>query len=343
MHWKFMPDSLPRPTQKDIATALGVDISTVSKALKNHPAVAAATRQKVRAQATALGYRPDPLLSALARRRATRRQGGAALGWIYNHGRDAALQRFAAYHDYLRGGRARATELGYTINEFWVGPGALTEARLAGILRARGITGVVVAPQARPGGVLRLPWERLAAVAIGYTLAEPALHVVTNDHFQTMTALVDTLAARGRRRLGVYLWEEDDRRVRGRAGSAFAAWRELRRIPLLAYEKPSADELVAWTRRHRLDAVITREPRAAAWLAAAGLPTPDRILLASYALDTDQPGPGMDHQNTAIGAAAVDWVTRQVERGETGLPSLPSRLLLLGRWREPPPPDHGPP
>jgi DNA-binding LacI/PurR family transcriptional regulator len=330
-----MPSPPRRTTLKDIAADLGVDVSTVSKALKNHPAIAAATRERVRARAAALGYRPDPLLSALARRRTTRQISGAALGWIYNHDRNAAMQRFAAYGDYLRGGRDRAAELGYALAEFWVGPGALTETRLAGILRARGIVGVVIAPQARPGGVLRLPWARLAAVAIGYTLAEPALHVVTNDHFQTMTHLVETLASRGRRRIGVYLWGEDDRRVRGRAGSAFSAWRELRRIPLLAYESPSADEFVTWVRRHRLDAVVTREPRASGWLSAAGLGEPGRILLASYALDSGEPGPGMDHQNAAIGAAAVDWVTRLVERGETGLPATPSRLLLLGRWRDP--------
>ena len=183
--------------------------------------------------------------------------------------------------------------------------------------------------------MLRLPWDRLSAVAIGYTLTQPALHVVTNDHFQTMTHLVETLASRGRRRIGVYLWQEDDRRVGGRAGAAFAAWRELRRIPLLAYESPSADKLLSWVRRHRLDAVVTREPRAGAWLKAAGITVPDHVLLASYALDTNEPGPGMDHQNAAIGAAAIDWVTRLVERGETGLPAMPNRLLLLGSWREP--------
>ncbi len=325
----------PRPTQRDLAAALGLDISTVSKALKGDPAIARATRAAVKAKAAELGYRPDPLLSALARRRAGARRRGAALAWIYNHGREADMRRFAAYDGYLRGARARAAELGYAVDEFWIGPGGLTEARLASVLRARGIVGAVVAPQLRPGGVLRLPWERLAAVAIGYTLAEPALHVVTNDHFQTMTRLVETLAARGRRRIGVHLWREDDRRVAGRAGAAFAAWRELRRIPLLDYETPSAEALVAWARRHRLDAVITREPRAAAWLSAAGLAVPERVLCASYALDESEPGPGMDHQNAAIGAAAIDWVTRLVERCETGLPEIPSRLLLTGRWREP--------
>lgn len=324
-----------RTTQRDLAQALGLDISTISKALKNEPVIARATREAVKAKAAELGYRPDPLLSALARRRRGPRRGGAAIAWIYNHGRDTAMGRFAAYGDYLRGARARAAELGYSVNEFWVGPGGLTEARLAAVLRARGIVGVVVAPQRSPGGVLRLPWDRLAAIAIGYTLAEPALHVVTNDHFQTMTKLVETLSARGRRRIGVYLCKEDDRRVSGRAGAAFAAWRELRRIPLLDYETPDATAFVTWTRRHRLDAVITRERRAAAWLAEAGLAVPERVLLASYALDNDEAGPGMDHQNAAIGAAAVDWVTRMLERGETGLPEIPSRLLLTGRWREP--------
>lgn len=324
-----------RVTQRDVADALGVEVTTVSKALGNHPAVAAATKARVRAKAAELGYRPDPMLGALARWREARRgrqsERGAILAWIYNHGRDTNMGRFAAYGAYLKGARERAEALGYGITEFWVGRGGLTEARLAEVLHARGITGVVVAPQAQPGGRLQLPWERLSAVAIGYTLAEPALHVVTNDHFQTMTQLLETLAARGRKRIGVYLWEEDNRRVLGRVASSFKAWHEARRIPLLGYEEPRKEAFLEWVRRHRLDAVVTREARVGAWLREAGL---GRVEQASYALDEDEPGPGMDHNNAAIGAAAVDGVTRMVERGERGVPALPLRTLVTGIWRE---------
>jgi hypothetical protein len=77
--------------------------------------------------------------------------------------------------------------------------------------------------------------------------------------------------------------------------------------------------------------VVARERAVKGWL--AGLP--GDILTASYALDGGGDGlPGMDHNNAAIGAAAVDWVTRLVERNEFGLPEEPSRLLLPGRWRE---------
>lgn len=333
-----MREDSSRPvTQRDVAKALGVEVTTVSKALRNHPAVAAATKARVRAKAAELGYRPDPMLGALARWREARRnrgrgvERGLALAWIHNHGRDAEMDRFAAYGEYLRGGREHAHKLGYGVSEFWVGWGGVTESRLADILEARSITGVVVAPQAGVEGVLRLPWERLSAVAIGYTLVRPALHLVSNDHFQTMTQLLETLAARGRRRIGVYLWREDNRRVMGRALSSFKAWREARRIPLLEYGAAERRTFLQWVRREKLDAVVTREKPSADWLRKAGL---GGVEVASYALDLEEAGPGMDHNNAAIGAAAVDWVTRLVERGERGVPELPCRLLVTGNWRE---------
>lgn len=324
-------------TQRDVAKALGVEVTTVSKALSNHPAVAAKTKSRVQAMAAKLGYRPDPMLGALARWRESRRRGrsgidrGMVLAWIYNHGRDVEMGRFAAYGEYLRGGKERAEALGYRISEFWVGSDGFTEARLARVLEARGITAVVVAPQANPGSTLHLPWSRLSAIAIGYTLAEPALHLVTNDHFQTMTQMLETMLSRGRRRIGVYLWNEDDRRVLGRTSSSFHAWREARRIPLLEYKKPGRGVFLDWVRREKLDAVVTREKRTKTWLRSACL---KHVESASYALDRDEPGPGMDHNNAAIGAAAVDWVTQLQERGERGAPELPCRMLVTGVWRD---------
>ncbi|MCC5808155.1 MAG: LacI family DNA-binding transcriptional regulator [Opitutales bacterium] len=298
--------------------------------------MAAATKARVRATAAELGYRPDPMLGALARWREAQRAGrrdhhGSAIAWVYNHGQEADMGRFAAYGECLRGGRARAEALGYGVTEFWLGPGGLTEARFAEVLQARGIRGVVLAPQARPGGALHLPWEHLSAVAIGYTLAEPALHVVSNNHFQTMTHLLETLLARGRKRIGVYLWEEDNRRVLGRAASSFQAWRKARRIPLFGYEVPCKAVFLNWVHRNRLDTVVTRAQETGDWLRGAGLGDLER---ASYALDENETGPGMDHNNAAIGAAAVDWVTRLVERGDQGVPELPCRMLITGVWRD---------
>jgi len=52
-------------TLKDIARACGMDVSTVSRALRDDPQVKAATRERIKALATGLGYRPNLAARAL--------------------------------------------------------------------------------------------------------------------------------------------------------------------------------------------------------------------------------------------------------------------------------------
>ncbi|MCC5021850.1 MAG: LacI family DNA-binding transcriptional regulator [Candidatus Synoicihabitans palmerolidicus] len=60
---------MPRITQKDISVSLGVDKSTVSLALRDHPSISTVTCERVKVAAAKMGYRPDPALSNLARQR----------------------------------------------------------------------------------------------------------------------------------------------------------------------------------------------------------------------------------------------------------------------------------
>jgi len=68
-----------RVTLKDLAAELGLSVAAVSMALRNHRKIAAATRERVKAKAAELGYRPDPTLRALADYRTRRR--AAARRW----------------------------------------------------------------------------------------------------------------------------------------------------------------------------------------------------------------------------------------------------------------------
>ena len=63
-------------TQRDIARAAGLSQATVSLALRRHPGLPAATIARVHAAAAGLGYRPDPLVSALMSQRQARKPGG---------------------------------------------------------------------------------------------------------------------------------------------------------------------------------------------------------------------------------------------------------------------------
>lgn len=66
-----------RSTIADVAEAAGVSIMTVSRAVNGRPGVGEGTRDKVRAIAEGLGYRPDRRASALASR------SSAALGIVF--------------------------------------------------------------------------------------------------------------------------------------------------------------------------------------------------------------------------------------------------------------------
>lgn len=47
---------------QDIAARLGVHPSTVSRALRNHPAISEAVRLRVQAVAREFAYKPNPLI-----------------------------------------------------------------------------------------------------------------------------------------------------------------------------------------------------------------------------------------------------------------------------------------
>jgi DNA-binding LacI/PurR family transcriptional regulator len=61
-------------TIREVAQAAGVHHTTVSRALRNHPALPPETRKRVQAVARKLGYRLNPLVSAwMAQRKSSRK------------------------------------------------------------------------------------------------------------------------------------------------------------------------------------------------------------------------------------------------------------------------------
>src|SRR3954465_73494 len=54
-----------RVTMAAVAKRAGVHVTTVSLALRNHPSLPVATRQRLQALAKEMGYQPDPALSSL--------------------------------------------------------------------------------------------------------------------------------------------------------------------------------------------------------------------------------------------------------------------------------------
>ena len=133
---------------QDIAARLGVHPSTVSRALRNHPAISEAVRLRVQAVAREFAYKPNPLIAALVRSRKARRAGSyrATLGYVYT----APVGRVTAWRkDYdalFSGARTRARFLGYELEEFNLSGTRFTPRRFTQILLTRNILGLILPP-----------------------------------------------------------------------------------------------------------------------------------------------------------------------------------------------------
>lgn len=316
--------------------------TTVSLALRNHPSIPAATRARIRAAAEALGYRPDPMLASLAlyRHSLRRKPNGPVALWVTNYPTRMGWRKPKIFVEYFEGARERAEQLGFRLEEFWARETGMTPARLAQIVRARGVHAVLLAPQPRAGAEISLPWDELSAVTIGYTLSSPRLHLVCNHQFASMRLLMRELLTLGYRRIGLALPSIVDHRVdRNWLGGFLTEQVDLpakNRVPPFLFDTFSEAELKRWLGRHRPDALVSPiavdEP---VWHAVQrlGYRVPEDIGFAFPSLHDLREGRAGVHENSrAIGAAAMDLLSGLWQRSERGVPVLPLRELVEGVW-----------
>jgi LacI family transcriptional regulator len=326
---------------RDIARAAGVHFTTVSLALRNHPRLPRPTCERVQRLAREMGYVPDPMLASLATYRKGLRpvEYQATLAWVTAFPERDRWGQIDIFREQYTGATRRAEELGYKLDHFWLAEPGMTPARATQILRTRNITGLVIAPLPRAGGVVALDWEHFSSVAIGYSLASPALHLVCAHQYRCIRLALHELAARGYRRVGLVVLRASNDRVDHNWLAGYLVEQfdlpeaeQLRPLLLPAWD-PEA--FVRWLRREKPDAIISKLPETLPTLRSLGIAVPGEIGLA-YLSDT-HPGDehsGVDENPRQVGAAAVDFVVAQIHRNERGVPALPRRLLIDGVWVE---------
>ena len=136
-----------RVTMADVAVRVGVSRIAVSMALRGHHRISLELRKKVQRVARAMGFVPDPFLSALAahrRQRVSAKEHGV-LAWV-NHWKDATrLRQFKEFDLYWKGASEAARQHGYRVDELrWAKD--FIPKQLEKVLLARGIEGVLIPP-----------------------------------------------------------------------------------------------------------------------------------------------------------------------------------------------------
>jgi DNA-binding LacI/PurR family transcriptional regulator len=324
---------------QQIADAAGVSRMAVSLALRNSPKISVATAERIRRIADELGYRPNPMVSALMTQlrqgRDSKKQ--SVLAYVTAFPTEEGWRRPGRFIAFYEGALRRAGELGYTLEHWWLRRAGMTERRFCEILHTRDIHGVIVAPLPQGTSSLQLEWPRFAAATISYSLVTPELTRSSNDHFAAINVALRELSALGYRRIGLAIPEESDLRVQQHWAAAMLAYQQnippAERVPTLVGVNPAARAFSEWFREHQPHAVLSLGSDCLRVFRELGLRVPQDIGFANLALMPDDHGmAGVNQFSDLVGAAAVDLVDGQLRRNERGVPKHARTLLISGEW-----------
>jgi LacI family transcriptional regulator len=332
-----------RVTLRNIADKTGFHYSTVSLALRGEPRLPKETRQKILSAAREMGYRPDPMVKALAFYRSAIRPATyrSTLAWLVNDDK-SVLHPHYNFRACLEGAGQRAGELGYKLEEFLLRAPGMTPVLMARMLENRGIAGILIPPQpsARMRMRIRMDWSSFAAVSFGYTLAFPSFHRVTNHHFRAAKMAVRKLYSLGYRRIGLCVHRIWNGRVDGGwTGGYFSEMlggRPLSPIEPLLVEGWEKKRIRNWILENRLDAVIVDETRFIDLIPKVlHIPVPQKLGVASLHLfEDDRTHSGIHQNENEIGRAAVDLLVHLLHTQGRGIPAIIQNILVEGTWRK---------
>lgn len=330
-----------RPTIKDVAAAANLSKSTVSLALQGSPRLSRETIERVRQAAKAVGYIRNQAASQLASR------GREVIGLYV---RDTQVPYYGWLHRCVQ--EACDDEQTELLATTMAGPGtAERERRALYELVGSGIHVLLVGSGTVPQAELQELARRVPVIALSRPRAIPSVVSIGHDEVTNARLLVDHIASRGHRRIGVMgLAEEWSDALKLRTSTCVERVRELGleavEIPLASKDLAREHETV-WRYLRSPDAptaVICRHDEMSVnlirWTRDRGIRVPDDISVAGF----DGWLPGLDLIGLTTVRLDVARVARRAVKAATEImagqrdhrsPELfPGQLLDHGSIRQ---------
>ena len=328
-----------------LAKELGLGKATVSLALRDDPRIRKQTREQVQRHAEKRGYSANPMVAHVMSQLRSARVSNyrATLALANLAAREGDLQSNTTFHAIHQGFRSRARELGYSVDDFWLGdPVYQDPEKLRSVLRARRIEGVAIVAMNEkdqlPKAILNLMPD-CVVVGLGIRLAQPRVHCCCNNQYETSLHAVRQALEAGKRRLGLVLQMEDDQLLNGKfsMGFRYALERagespEVAASRIWSFQSHDMDGFFRWHESFRPEWILTNRTGIADWL-RLGPAAARKTSLAHLDLDSSMEGwAGMNQHNDLVGVYGVDLLTAHLSRREIGLPSSAKTLLVESEW-----------
>ncbi len=336
------PDSeAPRVSLRDIAAKLGVSHSTVSLSLRGHPRISESVKEQVRKMADEMGYRPDPMLAALAnyRRGKENHPISAGVAWINAWPQPNDLRKHKEFDFYWKGAFKAAEKFGFRLEEFRIGPDCSAK-RLHQILSTRGIRGILLPPHQVEPDFKDFPWEHYSTVRFGRSLRYPECHLVTADQIANTILAVIKMRERGYNRIGFVTLEGDfsKRGMQFELGflGGMRLLREKDPVPVLILSRTDPKErkeaLKAWYAEYKPDAIFTPDPAIIPVLKQLGLRVPEDIGVAVTSILDAGADAGIDQHPEEIGRVGFLMLNSLINDRARGIPEIFRQILVEGSW-----------
>jgi len=326
-----------RTTLADIAREAGVSKTTVWLTVKNSPKIPPTTRERISKLAEKMGYRPDPVLSHLAKARwkeATPKP--ETIAWIEepSEWKGNAPQYFAQACEQARG-------RGYKIERFEL---AYQEspASLGDQLWKAGFRAILVHHLFRASWRTEFPWERFVAVAVQPNRYSRFLHCVKSSARSGCASAFQAILEHGYQRIGVILQHS---RLNPMEPSRMGALLHLKRtlkdalpkIPVLdlTHKSNHAKEVKAWMQKQKPDVVLGLAPSVVHLISEVGYTIPVDVAFAclNRSSAVDPRIAGVDTRHDLLLERAICLLDFLINSNEYGIPEDPYDLVIHQKWR----------
>ena len=335
-----------RVTLRDVAKQAGVSHATVSMCFRNSPSIPEKRRKQVLRVAERMGYRPDPVLSALAEYRNRNRPQPiqSALAWINHWDQPEKLRKYNEFNLYWLGASSAAERFGYHLEEIrWTAD--LTAKRVEQILLTRNIRGLLIPPHATMPDWGNFDWSKFSIIRFGMSVRKPDSNLVTADQQRAVLMAFEKIKQYGYERIGLVTGRDYDSKLGGNFIGGLAAAQELFDFehtlpPLLTdmgtylKDRTTAKRALGqWLKKHRPDAVLTTETMVPELIRELGYRIPEDIAVAGSSRDIPVDA-GINQNPEDIGRIAVEMLVALIKMNVCGEPSSPCRILVESCWQD---------
>jgi LacI family transcriptional regulator len=329
----------------EIAQRLGVTQSTVSRALRNDPRIGGEMTARVREMAKLLGYRPNPLISALM---ANRRRGDPAtemdvIALVTNYGGRVSWRSKDVCRWEFQGVQQRAEELGYRVEVFALSDYGGDHERLAATLRNRGIRGVLLGFSRDDQDDPPFPLAGFAIAGLSAYFPGSIVDRANFHGFYNVQLALEHVRSLGYRRPALIAPDRNNRISHNLWSGAFLDWQRClpeadRLAPFIPGDSAGAEEFYAWFDRNRADALLVYKVPVRRYLAKRGLAVPKDIGLAYLYRTSDEIGnaAGIDGQLKTVGELSLELVAERLMANNTEASIYPKEVLVKGTWHDGP-------